>query len=153
MFPPILRERGANRAPRRSSIAQRLGVAACVSFAILPIGAGAQTEPAEDFGLEWRLDRDGARDHVRDYGREEDPRAILRELAPLILDFLDAIDEPGAYHFPEVLPNGDILIRRRAPLPGDRDAPERIPRFGPDREPEEERPAPELFDGDDVIEL
>lgn len=56
----------------------------------------------------------------------EEAEPMLRELARLMGDIAN-------YHPPEVLPNGDILIRRRQP--GEPPAP-REPQFGPGGETE-----------------
>ena len=41
---------------------------------------------------------------------------LMQELAPAIEDLESKIDNLNAYHPPEVLPNGDIIIRRKVPL-------------------------------------
>lgn len=48
-------------------------------------------------------------------------RGLSDELAPLIEDLGTMIDDLNAYHAPEMLPNGDIILRRKVPL--DPDAP------------------------------
>lgn len=40
----------------------------------------------------------------------------LQELGPKLLSLMAMIDDLGNYAFPVMLPNGDILIRRTAPL-------------------------------------
>lgn len=49
----------------------------------------------------------------------EGTRLLLRglgaELAPLMQDLSELIDDLNAYHAPEILPNGDIILRRKAP--------------------------------------
>ncbi|MCC6305016.1 MAG: hypothetical protein IT545_07445 [Rhodobacteraceae bacterium] len=51
---------------------------------------------------------------------EEGARLILRRLMadmePMMRDLAGLIDDLGAYHPPERLPNGDIIIRRKVPL-------------------------------------
>jgi hypothetical protein len=47
----------------------------------------------------------------------------MREFGSAVDGLEDALRDLSAYHPPEVLPNGDILIRRRTPLvPEDGDA-------------------------------
>jgi len=41
----------------------------------------------------------------------------LSELEPLLRDLAGKIDSVAEYHMPEVMPNGDIIIRRKEPLP------------------------------------
>ena len=43
-------------------------------------------------------------------------RGLMAELEPGLRDLQDRIGDLSAYHPPEILPNGDILIRRREPL-------------------------------------
>lgn len=42
-------------------------------------------------------------------------RGLLEEMEPALDDFSALLDNLDAYHAPEVLPNGDIIIRRKAP--------------------------------------
>jgi len=48
-------------------------------------------------------------------------RGLLEEMEPAIDDFSALLDNLDAYHAPEVLPNGDIIIRRKTPLEPDND--------------------------------
>lgn len=50
-------------------------------------------------------------------------RDFAREMGPALADILDQVDDFSAYQPPEMLPNGDIIIRRRTP----RDTPEVSP--------------------------
>ena len=43
----------------------------------------------------------------------------LQELAPQLEVLRDKIIDFSAYELPEVLPNGDILIRKKQPVPDD----------------------------------
>jgi len=43
-------------------------------------------------------------------------------MMPLLSELGAMIDDLNAYHPPEILPNGDIILRRRVPL--DPDAPD-----------------------------
>ena len=40
---------------------------------------------------------------------------IRREMGPALRDLMDQVGDLSAYHSPEVLPNGDIIIRRKTP--------------------------------------
>ena len=47
-------------------------------------------------------------------------RGLMAELEPGLRELQDRIGDLSAYHPPEILPNGDILIRRKDPLePGE----------------------------------
>ena len=43
-------------------------------------------------------------------------RGLLSEMEPALRELEGALRELDAYHAPEVLPNGDIIIRRKVPL-------------------------------------
>jgi hypothetical protein len=45
----------------------------------------------------------------------EGAEALRRNLGPMLSDLMEMVDDIRAYHPPERLPNGDILIRRRTP--------------------------------------
>lgn len=67
---------------------------------------------------------EGMRLFFRGLGDEIEPR--LREFAesmePAMTRLMELIDDMDAYHLPEKLPNGDIIIRRKRP--GEEGAPE-----------------------------
>ena len=88
----------------------------------LPLPALAQEEDGSGLmerGL--RLFMDGLREEMepalRDLeGLAEDAQPFLRDLQRQLGDVVQDLD---AYEAPEILPNGDILIRRKEPLPPD----------------------------------
>lgn len=43
-------------------------------------------------------------------------KGLVQEVEPALDDLGDLLDNLDAYHPPEVLPNGDIIIRRKTPL-------------------------------------
>ncbi len=43
-------------------------------------------------------------------------RGLLEEMEPALESMQGALSNLDAYHAPEVLPNGDIIIRRKVPL-------------------------------------
>ena len=45
-------------------------------------------------------------------------RGLMAEMEPALRELQGALQNLDAYHPPEVLPNGDILIRRKEPLAG-----------------------------------
>ncbi len=47
---------------------------------------------------------------------EPELQALVDEMQPAIRELEGLIGNIGSYHAPEVLPNGDIIIRRRVPL-------------------------------------
>ena len=53
-------------------------------------------------------------------------RGLLEEMEPAMDDFTALLDNLDAYHAPEVLPNGDIIIRRKTPLEPEEPAPGEI---------------------------
>ncbi len=46
-------------------------------------------------------------------------QAIIAELGPAWAELEEMIDNLNAYYPPEVMPNGDIIIRRKSPLAPD----------------------------------
>ena len=44
------------------------------------------------------------------------PQGLMAEMAPAFEELEEALNNINAYHPPEVLPNGDIIIRRKIPL-------------------------------------
>ncbi|SLN51599.1 hypothetical protein ROA7450_02588 [Roseovarius albus] len=42
-------------------------------------------------------------------------RSFTEEMGPALVDLLGKIEDFSAYHAPEILPNGDIIIRRKTP--------------------------------------
>ena len=48
---------------------------------------------------------------------------LVQEMEPALQDLTGLLDDFDAYHLPEVLPNGDIIIRRKRP---DEPVPEEI---------------------------
>ncbi len=89
-----------------------------------PVAAqeGTTPAPAEPRGndVQEGLDQlsEGARTLLRGLMGEVEPR--MRELAEALeaWDFEGLnLDDLGRYHPPEVLPNGDIILRRKVPLP------------------------------------
>ncbi|MGR3465524.1 hypothetical protein [Limimaricola sp.] len=65
----------------------------------------------------------------RGFARMAEPhlRALLSEMGPALMQVLDRIDDIANYEAPEILDNGDIIIRRKREAPEftpDPDAPE-----------------------------
>lgn len=43
-------------------------------------------------------------------------RGLMNEVTPAMRELEDALRDLSGYHAPEILPNGDIIIRRKQPL-------------------------------------
>lgn len=115
-------------------------IAAFLCLAVLTAPAAAQ-EPDEGLGLM----EEGARLFFRGLMSEMDPaieelegladdmlpllRELRAEMGPAFRTLLEEVDDWSAYRAPEILPNGDIILRRKVPLTPD-DAPE-VPEDGP----------------------
>ena len=58
-----------------------------------------------------------ALDDLRGMTEEMEPalREFVEEVGPALSELMGKIGDLSAYHAPEVLPNGDIIIRRKAP--------------------------------------
>ncbi|MEM6618040.1 MAG: hypothetical protein AAF631_01915 [Pseudomonadota bacterium] len=82
---------------------------------LLAMPASAQDDSAPDrfADLFKKLEELGgeARNLMEDWADEIGPR--LEELGPLFDDLASKIGDMSAYHAPEVLENGDIIIRRK----------------------------------------
>lgn len=91
-------------------------IAALIFALALPVQA-QDAPPAGDglFSLMERL--------LRDFMSEAEPQLRefergLTEMEPELNELLDRMRDLTRYHPPEILPNGDILIRRRQPDEG-----------------------------------
>ena len=87
----------------------------CLCLAALP--AHAQVEDDGGRGLQDGID-------LLSEGTRLLLEGLMNDLGPAIEGLRERIEDLDAYHPPEILPNGDIIIRRRTPLettpePGD----------------------------------
>ncbi|WP_372615147.1 hypothetical protein [Aquicoccus sp.] len=59
-----------------------------------------------------------ALDDLRKFSEEVQPglRRFVEEMGPALGEIFGKIDDFTVYHPPEMLPNGDIIIRRKTPL-------------------------------------
>ena len=85
------------------------------SIIALCLGLAAQSAPAQE------ADEPGATDMEEGFSLLEEGtklllRGLLSEMEPALRELEGALRELDAYHPPEVLPNGDIIIRRKVPL-------------------------------------
>ena len=60
-----------------------------------------------------------AMDDLRDLAEQMGPsmRSFLQEMGPAFAEMLDQVRDWSRYHPPEVLPNGDIIIRKKQAEP------------------------------------
>lgn len=111
---------------------KRIMISLAVATALAgPVAAQEQEEgaPAEDGGS---LMERGARMFLEGMLREMEPalkelegmadeiepalRDFARQMGPALAELLGKIDDLSNYYPPEMLPNGDIIIRRKVPL-------------------------------------
>lgn len=66
---------------------------------------------------------------LEDLARQFGPamRGFFEEMGPALGDILEEVEDWSAYHPPEILPNGDIIIRRKDPGEMDEVEPEANP--------------------------
>ena len=88
-------------------IAQIFLVAA---LAVLPASAQDTTDPTPDSGPM----REGM--NLLQEGTRMLLEGLMQELGPALKELEGKLDDLNAYYPPEVLPNGDIIIRRKVPL-------------------------------------
>jgi len=62
-------------------------------------------------------------DDLRNFGEEVEPglRQFIEDMGPALGNLMEKIDDFTVYHPPELLPNGDIIIRRKSPVERDGD--------------------------------
>ena len=55
---------------------------------------------------------------LRKFSEEIEPglRQLMEEMGPALVALFAKIDDFTVYHPPEILPNGDIIFRRKTPL-------------------------------------
>jgi len=65
-----------------------------------------------------------ALDDLRGMAEEAGPAfgRFMQEMGPALAEILGRIDDLRNYHMPEMLPNGDIIIRRKTPLAPESDS-------------------------------
>lgn len=103
-----------------------LPIALCLALAAPPLGAeepsGTAPDPSAEEGMS--LIEKGARMLLQSLLDDVEPRMkelgkgldeALAEMGPALKDLLGRIDDFRNYHAPEMLPNGDIIIRRKSP--------------------------------------
>jgi hypothetical protein len=87
---------------------QLVALTFCAGLAVAPVAAVAQGEDGgSDVEEGFSLFEEGARLILR---------GLMAEMEPALRDLERVIEGLDAYEAPEVLPNGDIIIRRKRPL-------------------------------------
>ncbi|MGB5869501.1 MAG: hypothetical protein WBH04_04840 [Albidovulum sp.] len=105
----------------------------CLSLAVTPaIGQEADASP----GAGMNLIEEGAKIILRSLLEDVEPAMkdfkdgmgeAMSEMGPALTEFFAKIDDLRNYHAPEILPNGDIIMRRKTPLePGQPEPPVEI---------------------------
>ncbi|GAA6165975.1 hypothetical protein NBRC116590_36790 [Pelagimonas sp. KU-00592-HH] len=109
-----------------------LVIALCACLASGPVWAEEQAENgSEDSGLtlmergallffEGLMDQmEPALDELGTLAEEAGPalRQFAEEMGPALAELMAEIEDWSVYHPPEMLPNGDIIIRRKQPEP------------------------------------
>jgi len=58
-----------------------------------------------------------ALDDLQDLADDMQPalRGFVEHMGPALRDLMDEVEDWSVYHPPEILPNGDIILRRRTP--------------------------------------
>lgn len=111
---------------------RQIALAVALAFA-LPLGSAAEdalsTDKAEGLSLMER----GAQIFLRGLMKDLDPvvedfeamaqefgpkmQELMAQMGPKLAELADRIDDVANYSAPEILPNGDIIIRRRPDAP------------------------------------
>jgi len=125
----------------------------CVSLSVVPVAA---QEAPPDSGTS--LIEEGAKLLLRGLMAEAEPmldemgqalremEPALREMGPKLKVMFDLMGDVANYEAPERMPNGDILIRRKAGAPP-------VPSLPEPDQPVPDQPAPNLLDQGGEIEL
>jgi len=114
---------------------------ALITAAVLSFAAPLSAQEAEDDPSGMSLMERGAQMFMEGIMREMEPamedlkglaetmepdlRRFVEEMGPAFGELMGKIDDLSVYHPPEMLPNGDIILRRKTPL--DPDAPDQPP--------------------------
>lgn len=81
----------------------------------LPVASPTVAQDTSEDQEGWDLLREGGRLLLEEFFDEVEP--MLEELGPLLEDLQDLAVDLNAYEAPVILPNGDILIRRKPDQP------------------------------------
>lgn len=101
----------------------RNGLKIAVPLWFVAGAALAQDAPEDDLSRGWDLLSEGSRLILEGLMEDLAPR-IETEVAPLLDDLAERLGALPGYFPPEMLPNGDILIRRRPPTSPEAEIPD-----------------------------
>lgn len=112
---------------------------ALITAAVLSVAAPLSAQEAEDNPSGMSLMERGAQMFMEGIMREMEPamedlkglaetmgpdlRRFVEEMGPAFGELMGKIDDLSVYHPPEMLPNGDIILRRKEPMTPDADQP------------------------------
>lgn len=96
-------------------------VVACLALSPTVSSVAAETEDKGEVGEGLSLMEEGAKLLLRGLMDEmepalEDLQGLADEMVPAFAELMGMIGDFTNYHAPEVLPNGDVIIRRKVPL-------------------------------------
>lgn len=99
---------------------KRIALCLCLAAAPLSAETPAQPESAPEVEQGFSLMQEGAKLLLRGLAANMEPAlkdmgAAMAEMEPKLREVLALIDDLRNYHAPELLENGDILIRRKTP--------------------------------------
>lgn len=98
-------------------------ISTALFLAVTPVMADSANTPTknDDVGQGLNLVEEGMKQLFRGMLEEMGPmkeelRGLLENMGPMMLELQDMIGDVTKYQLPEMLPNGDIIIRRKVPL-------------------------------------
>ncbi len=108
---------------------QKVSQIAALSFAAVLAASPALAEDKAEEGLSLMeqgaklllqgilQEMEPAMDDLRNFSQEVEPglRKFVEDMGPALGALMSKIDDFTVYHPPELLPNGDIIIRRKTP--------------------------------------
>lgn len=85
-------------------------IALIVALGFAPAAHAQDAAPAEEGSEGWNMLREGSKLLMQE---------LFDELEPTLKDLEGFVDDLNAYEPPVILPNGDILIRRKPDMPAE----------------------------------
>ncbi len=80
-------------------------------------GLSLMEEGARLFFRGLMTEMEPALEELEDMAREIEPafREFADQMGPALRDLMDKVEDWSVYHPPEILPNGDIILRKKTP--------------------------------------